>query len=115
MKKKQRDFAIRSLGTCKIPSPLTVGYFKRDDERILSDISIDVRKPFPADRLRSVSLEVAGPRERIYFEPRKVKAAVVSCGGLCPGINDVIRALVMELHFRYGVRNIIGVKYGFQG
>ena len=116
MKKKQSDhFEIQSLGKPKIPSPLTVGYFKSDDERVLSDIFIDVKKGRAAKPLKALSLEVAGPRERIYFEPQKVKAAVVSCGGLCPGINDVIRALVMELHFRYGVRNIVGVKYGFQG
>ncbi len=115
MKKTQRDFDIQALGKPKIPSPLTVGYFKSDDERVLCDINIDSRKVLPAGPLRSMSLEVAGPRETIYFEPQKVKAAVVSCGGLCPGINDVIRALVMELWFRYGVRNIIGVKYGLQG
>ena len=115
MKKTQRDFDIQALGKPKIPSPLTVGYFKSDDERVLCDINIDSRKVLPAGPLRSMSLEVAGPRETIYFEPQKAKAAVVSCGGLCPGINDVIRALVMELWFRYGVRNIIGVKYGLQG
>ena len=116
MKNKQSDpFEIQSLGRPKIPSPLSVGYFKSDDERVLSDIFIDVKKGRAAKPLKAPALEVAGPRARIYFEPQKVKAAVVSCGGLCPGINDVIRALVMELHFRYGVRNIVGVKYGFQG
>ena len=111
MKKIAENFEIQSLGKSKIPSPLTVGYFKSDDERVLCDINIGLRKELPSRPLKSMSLEVAGPREMIYFEPQKVKAAVVSCGGLCPGINDVIRALVMELHFRYGVRNIIGVKY----
>ena len=51
----------------------------------------------------------------IFFDPPKVRAAVVTCGGLCPGINDVIRAIVMELYYRYGVKNIIGIMYGFQG
>jgi 6-phosphofructokinase 1 len=115
MKKIEEDFEIQNLGKPKIPSPLTVGYFKNDRERVLCDINIGLRKLFPPRHLKSMSLEVAGPRETIYFEPQKVKAAVVSCGGLCPGINDVIRALVMELHFRYGVRNIVGVRYGFQG
>jgi len=115
MKRMQTDFEIDTLGKPKIPSPLTVGYFKSDQERVLSDITVDTRDTKRARPLSSVSLEVAGPREMIYFEPQKVKAAVVSCGGLCPGINDVLRALVMELHFRYGVRNIIGVRYGFQG
>jgi 6-phosphofructokinase 1 len=60
-------------------------------------------------------LELAGPREKIFFDPSKVKAAIVTCGGLCPGINNVVRALTMELYYRYGVRNIIGIKHGFQG
>ena len=115
MKKVEGDYEIHNLGEPKIRSPLTVGYFKSDDERILSTISISSRKRRATKPDPSLSLEVAGPREKIYFEPSKVKAAVVSCGGLCPGINDVIRALVMELHFRYGVRNLIGVRYGFQG
>jgi 6-phosphofructokinase 1 len=115
MKMIKEDFEIQNLGKPKIPSPLTVGYFKSDHERVLCDINIGLRKTLPSRHLKSMSLEVAGPREMIYFEPQKVKAALVSCGGLCPGINDVIRALVMELHFRYGVRNIVGVRYGFQG
>jgi len=115
MKKIEGDFEIQNLGEPKIPSPLTVGYFKSDRERVLCDIRIGLPKELPSSHLKSMSLEVAGPREMIYFEPQKVKAAVVSCGGLCPGINDVIRSLVMELHFRYGVRNIVGVRYGFQG
>ena len=59
--------------------------------------------------------EVAGPREKIYFDPRKVRVAIVSCGGLCPGINAVIRALVMHLSYRYKVKDIFGIKYGYQG
>ncbi len=115
MKRIEGNFVIPNLGEPKIRSPLTVGYFKSDEERVLSVINISPRKDRSKPPDPALSLEVAGPRERIYFEPSKVKAAVVSCGGLCPGINDVIRALVMELHFRYGVRNIIGVRYGFQG
>ena len=56
----------------------------------------------------------AGPREKIYFEPSVCKAAIVTCGGLCPGLNDVIRQLVIALE-EYGVRDILGVKYGFRG
>jgi hypothetical protein len=56
----------------------------------------------------------AGPRETIFFEPHAVKAAIVTCGGLCPGLNDVIRQLVITLE-EYGVDNIVGVKYGFRG
>jgi 6-phosphofructokinase 1 len=58
---------------------------------------------------------MAGPRERIYFDPSKVHCAIATCGGLCPGTNDVIRAIVLELHFLYGVRHIYGVRYGLRG
>ncbi len=115
MKKEVIDFSIKNLGERRISAPLSVGYFKSDDECILADISLGDPQKYrtPASRVRCV--EVAGPREKIYFDPSKVKAAIVTCGGLCPGINDVIRAIVMELYYRYGVRNIIGIRYGFQG
>lgn len=60
-------------------------------------------------------LELAGPRERIAFDPGEVRAAIVTCGGLCPGLNDVIRALVMCLSYRYGVTGILGIRYGYRG
>lgn len=60
-------------------------------------------------------MEVAGPREFIYFDPPSSCAAIVTCGGLCPGLNDVIRGLVMSLYYDYGVRKISGVRYGYYG
>jgi len=113
--KMQYDFTIQSLGECTIPSPVSVSYFTSNEKRILFNIYLN-----QYDRLKSsdghpLSIEVAGPREKIFFDPSKTKAAVVTCGGLCPGINDVIRALVMELYHRYGVENIVGIRYGFQG
>jgi 6-phosphofructokinase 1 len=59
--------------------------------------------------------ELAGPREKIFFEPKKIKSAIVTCGGLCPGINDVIRAIVMESYYRYGSTEIYGIRYGYGG
>jgi hypothetical protein len=59
--------------------------------------------------------EVAGPRERIYFDASKAKAAIVTCGGLCPGINDVIRAIVMEAHHNYDIAATLGIRFGLQG
>jgi 6-phosphofructokinase 1 len=64
---------------------------------------------------RADMLEKAGPRQRIYFSPGHVHAAIVTCGGLCPGLNDVIRAITRCLWYRYGVRRISGVRYGYQG
>jgi 6-phosphofructokinase 1 len=109
------DFTIQSLGACTIRSPVTVSYFTTDDRKILFNIYLD-----GYDRLRSpdglpLAVEVAGPREKIFFDPTKAKAAIVTCGGLCPGINDVIRTVVMVLHHRYQVRNIVGIQYGFRG
>ncbi|XP_027362836.1 ATP-dependent 6-phosphofructokinase 5, chloroplastic-like [Abrus precatorius] len=56
----------------------------------------------------------AGPREKIYFKPEEVKAAIVTCGGLCPGLNDVIRQIVITLEI-YGVTKIVGIPYGYRG
>ncbi|MGB8993445.1 MAG: ATP-dependent 6-phosphofructokinase [Desulfobaccales bacterium] len=64
---------------------------------------------------KPLALEMAGPRSHIYFDPSKVHCAIVTCGGLCPGTNDVIRAIVLEIYYLYGVRHIYGVRYGFQG
>lgn len=109
------NFEITNLGERKIPSPLTVGYFKTDDDRILFNTYLKHFEDFTDAEGRPLSMEVAGPRKFIYFDPSKAKAAIVTCGGLSPGINDVIRALVLELYHRYGIRNIIGVMHGYKG
>jgi len=109
------DFTIQNLGEGTIDSPLNVQYFTDDSKRILFNIEIQHYADLKAANGVPLSVEVAGPRQRIFFDPAKTKAAVVTCGGLCPGINDVIRAVVMELYYRYGVDNILGIKYGFQG
>jgi 6-phosphofructokinase 1 len=109
------DFTIKSLGTASISSPVRVSYFTSDDKRILFNIYLHSFEASKASDGYPLSVEMAGPRGMIFFEPTTTKAAIVTCGGLCPGINDVIRAIVMELHYRYGVTNIVGLKYGFQG
>ncbi|MFH1538965.1 MAG: ATP-dependent 6-phosphofructokinase [bacterium] len=109
------DFTIPTLGQPKITSDLRVNRFHTDDERILYDISIENCRRCKGEGREPASMEVAGPREHIYFDPSKTRAAIVTCGGLCPGMNDVIRGLVMELTYRYGVRTVLGVRYGYQG
>ena len=109
------DFSIQNLGKCMIPSPVNVSYFTPDSKRILFNIYLHrydhLRGPdgFP------LSVEVAGPREKIFFDPSKTKAAIVTCGGLCPGLNDVIRAIVLSLYHHYGVRRVLGFRYGYEG
>jgi 6-phosphofructokinase 1 len=57
----------------------------------------------------------AGPRRLLAFDPEKVKAAIVTCGGLCPGLNAVIHSVVNCLERNYGVREIWGISYGYMG
>ena len=118
------DFSIESLGTCRIPSPIHlstrlndfVANYVSDDERIIYDIDAQVSgDAVTMTHKRSQLMEKAGPREKIYFDPTKVCAGIVTCGGLCPGLNDVIRSLVMTLWYQYGVRNILGISFGDQG
>jgi 6-phosphofructokinase 1 len=61
------------------------------------------------------ALERAGPREGLFFDPSSVRAGMVTCGGLCPGLNDVVRALTLCLGAAYGVREIFGFPYGYEG
>jgi len=90
-----------------------IANYVSDDQRIVYDVSA---KPDENYRYGSSELlEHAGPREQIFFEPGTVHAAVVTCGGLCPGLNDVIRAIVMTLWYDYGIHRISGVRYGYQG
>jgi 6-phosphofructokinase 1 len=117
------DFNIKSLGKPSILSPLKQAArehsplykFVEDSERILYDISLESFYQNMKSGETPLSFEKAGPREYIYFEPAKTKAAIVTCGGLCPGLNNVIRSLVYELHYRYGVTRILGIKYGYEG
>lgn len=109
------DFVISDLGERKIASPLNIGYFTSDSKRLLFDCYLNSYADRKNEQGMPLSVEMAGPREKIFFDPSNTKAAVVTCGGLCPGINDVIRSITMELFYRYGVRNIVGIKYGFRG
>jgi len=109
------DFTIQDLGERTMPSPVNVSYYTPDSKRVLYNIYLEHYKDLTTPDGVPLSLEVAGPRKKVFFDPVQTKAAIVTCGGLCPGINDVIRAIIMELFYRYGVRNAVGIKYGFQG
>ena len=117
------DLAIKSLGPCRIDSPLkpliesrrtTVHYVAEDDRVLFHDTArLVAESGCAADTLPG--FEPAGPRRSIFFDPAKMRVGIVTCGGLCPGINDVIRGLVMELAFHYGVQRIHGFRNGYQG
>lgn len=109
------NFNIDSLGERTLPSPVATSNFTPDNKRVLFNTGLHNYNAFLTSEGLPLSLELAGPRDQIYFDPATAKAAIATCGGLCPGINDVIRAIVMGLHHRYGVTNIVGIRYGFQG
>jgi len=110
--------SIASLGPAKIANPMArlspaheqFCAYVGDEEGVNVD-------PFlrPGGKRPEVFFEHAGPREKIYFDPVKLKVGIVTCGGLCPGLNSLVRAIVLQLHHIYGVRNILGFRFGLQG
>lgn len=117
------DLVVKTLGNCSVKSPLkqlaknegVVYEFLKDSDRVLYDASLENFIRCKENGDVPLSFEKAGPRENIFFEPAKTKVAIVTCGGLCPGLNNVIRSLVNELYYRYGVKRTIGIKYGYEG
>ncbi len=123
MTTKKLDFDIPVLGEAKISSPIMMSTtqndgqadYVSDDDHILFGIDTDIdENGHPVPR-HEETVEVAGPRAKIYFNPAHVHAAIVTCGGICPGLNNVIRAVVRCFWYRYGVRRISGVQFGYQG
>ena len=120
---KYDDFLVKNLGKGNVISPLKhsprpdrpVYKFVDDDDRIIYDTSVASFIKYKESGEMPVSFEKAGPKENIFFEPAKTKVAIVTCGGLCPGVNNVIRSLVNQLYYRYGINRILGIKYGYQG
>ena len=114
-----QDLEIKILGPCRHESPLTarlgLGAMQRVGaaERVLLDDRLSTRNGHPHARIPA--FEIAGPRDRIFFDPAALRCGIVTCGGLCPGINNVIRGLVLELTHSYGVKEIFGFRYGFEG
>ena len=113
------DLKVTTLGKCRHPSPLNLAsagqpcasFFVSDSTRIRLDLTL------PPEREPGIplSLEEAGPRERIFFEPERAAAAIVTCGGLSPGLNNVIRSVFYELFENYGVQRVLGIRNGYLG
>jgi 6-phosphofructokinase 1 len=123
------DFIVEMLGERNVDSPIELtstetrgNYlpnFVDDSESIILNGHTDKKYLEEAlktkdEKYKPIFIEAAGPREKIYFEPHKVKAAIVTCGGLCPGLNNVIRDITYTLR-RYGVDEIIGISNGYKG
>ncbi len=111
-------FSVEAVGEARLPTPLERASevsFTDDRERIVLNPHLSALAPFIKKSETPESFELAGPRGKIFFDPKATRAAIVTCGGLCPGINAVIRGIVMQLWYRYGCRDILGVRYGYGG
>jgi 6-phosphofructokinase 1 len=115
MSEPHLDFTIARLGECRVPSPMSGVRFTTDQERVLYHSRLEKLQPFIASGATPPAMECAGPRERIFFDPATLACGIVTCGGLCPGLNDVIRSIVLSLTHHYGVRRIYGFRYGYEG
>lgn len=105
---------IERLGEAKILSPLPFRWFIEEGRQVLVQVPEEMLEDETEDNCHYL-LEEAGPKEQLYFDPSKTKCAIVTCGGLCPGVNDVIRAIVMEAHHNYGIPTTLGIRYGLEG
>ena len=116
---QQQDLIVSTLGECNYASPADLrsashsgaNFFVSDGQRIRLDIEI----PSDVSSSEPPSLEKAGPRERIFFRPEKTTAAIVTCGGLSPGLNNVIRSVFYELTENYGLSRVLGIRNGYLG
>jgi 6-phosphofructokinase 1 len=116
------DFTVATLGPAEYDSPLLAQIagaagagFIDDSERIVYDPRVAHIKRWTSRGEEPPSMEIAGPRRKLFYNPVSFRAAIMTAGGLCPGLNDVIRALFMELHYRYRVKEVLGIQYGYAG
>ncbi len=100
---------ITTLGESRYSSPLK--RFVSDDCFVREHI---IHNLVPGPR-QDVEFELAGPRAKLFFDPARARAGIVTCGGLCPGLNNVIRSLFNELHHAYGVQEVLGFRGGYPG
>lgn len=112
-----QELMIPTLGPRCVPSPLQRrgGYFVNEQRRILLCSDTVSLQTALGDAAAPPAFEPAGPRQQLFFAPENLTAGIVTCGGLCPGQNNVIRAIVLALTYAYGVRCILGFRYGYAG
>lgn len=113
-----KRLVIENLGPCTWDSPINLadsGAFTADDELMVVQPTLKAVLAEIKAGKEPEAFEIAGPREKIFFEPNTVRAAIVTCGGLCPGLNSVIRSLVLQLWHRYGCQYVEGIRGGYHG
>lgn len=118
-----QDLQVSTLGDATLPSPLapyvagraTNEYYVGESDRIMFDDTIQLIESRGVPLSEAPTFETGGPRQRLFFDAATTRVGIVTCGGLCPGLNDVIRALVLELHTHYAVRDVLGFRNGYAG
>ncbi|MBE6392429.1 MAG: ATP-dependent 6-phosphofructokinase [Lentisphaerae bacterium] len=111
----KEDFLVSSLGDCNIPSPVVGQKFVRDNESVTYFMDPEKIREYTDAGMEVPAFERAGAREMIYHNPAWCRAAILTAGGLCPGLNEVIKFLTLCLIRNYGVRDIYGIPYGYRG
>jgi 6-phosphofructokinase 1 len=115
------DVRIKDLGPCRFTSPVAdllgeqaMHYVGEADKVLIDDrlSSLGTNRRLIAEM---PAFELAGPRNRIFYQPKHLRCGIVTCGGLCPGLNNVVRGLVCELKNGYGITDVVGFRYGFEG
>lgn len=109
------DFSVSTLGKCTVTTPVKNRMLTRDEDRVSYFDDPKFILQAVAEHGDIPSFEKAGPRQKLFHDPAWTRAAIVTCGGLCPGLNDVIKGLVQTLHFSYGVKHIFGIPFGYRG
>ena len=117
------DLKVRQLGECRHESALakyvggrqTNDHYVEESDRVLFDDTMQLLQAHGVPLAEVPTLEPGGPRRKVFHPPGATRAGIVTCGGLCPGLNDVIRGLVMELKTHYGVSDVIGFRNGYAG
>jgi 6-phosphofructokinase 1 len=117
------DLRVRQLGQCRHDSTLakyvggrrTNEHYVDEDDRVLFDDTIELLAAHDVPLEQVPTMEPGGPRRKLYFPSGATKVGIVTCGGLCPGLNDVIRGLVMELKNHYAIDDVLGFRNGYAG
>lgn len=109
------DFSIENLGETQYSNPSKSEIFVDDTERIIFSSQLKNLKHQLETCSELPSFEKAGARQKIFHNPESTKAAIITCGGLCPGLNNVIKGLVNVLEQDYGITDIFGIRYGYKG
>jgi len=115
MQESKLDFTISRVGGYRFSSPMSTMHFVDEEDHVLYDGDLRIINRYLEAKMTPPVFEKAGPRKMIYFNPSEVRCGIVTCGGLCPGLNDVIRAIVMSLYYHYRVCNVFGFLYGYEG